>query len=269
MDLSFVADHGAFRHAFFFVLVSPRSSSSPEAPAATTTTAAAIRPADVSPSKRQPNPNNNPASAADAAAAVEPLSGTGSCPTSVSLPPVSLPQKQEHQEPVIDLCCSSQEGDDNDDISSSSSSNEDRIRALHGTEAGASISPPATAATTRSTFVADPAHGAEDAVALHVNTGGRPNAHLSRQSGNGSSTKDPDDIGGSYKGFYVGGGDDGGVFSAQPLLPGAEGMVRRAHGALLLSAGGCANRAASIEGYGGGTVGGGDRGIGSASSVRR
>lgn len=52
----------------------------------------------------------------------------------------------------------------------------------------------------------------------------------------------------------------GGVFSAQPLLPGAESIVRRAYEKEPKSSLG-----GVVEGYGGGTVGGGGRGIGSCS----
>lgn len=59
--------------------------------------------------------------------------------------------------------------------------------------------------------------------------------------------------------------DGGEVFSAQPLLPGAEGVVRRAHVKRTEERGGSGLSSMLIEGYGGGTVGGGGRGIGSAS----
>ena len=58
-----------------------------------------------------------------------------------------------------------------------------------------------------------------------------------------------------------------GLFAAQKLCPVAEVVVKRAHDALLTT-NGCVSRQAPVEGYGGGTVGEGERGIGSASSAR-
>lgn len=57
-----------------------------------------------------------------------------------------------------------------------------------------------------------------------------------------------------------GGSVAGGAFSAQPLLPGAEAIVRRAYDEEPKSSVG-----GIVEGYGGGTVGAGGRGIGSCS----
>lgn len=54
-----------------------------------------------------------------------------------------------------------------------------------------------------------------------------------------------------------------GLFAAQQLLPVAEVVVKRAHDALLTTSG-CVTGQAPVEGYGGGTVGEGERGIGSA-----
>lgn len=76
--------------------------------------------------------------------------------------------------------------------------------------------------------------------------------------GNGGGRDgDPDPGGGSTTKSTRGAG---GVFSAQPLLPGAEAAVMRAH-----EKEGRSKVGAVIEGYGGGTVGEGGRGIGSAS----
>ena len=58
-----------------------------------------------------------------------------------------------------------------------------------------------------------------------------------------------------------------GLFAAQQLLPVAGVVVRRAYDALLTTSG-CVSGQAPMEGYGGGTVGEGERGIGSASSAR-
>lgn len=56
-----------------------------------------------------------------------------------------------------------------------------------------------------------------------------------------------------------------GVFSPQPLLPGAREVVRRAHDALLMVESDGVSAQAPVEGMGGGTVGNDSRGLGSAS----
>lgn len=231
------ADHGTFRYAFFYRLTSPSPVCHHRQPAATTTANAAT------------NENSRLRSSQ-----------------------LMEQQQQQQQQMVVDLSCQKDDGD----------SPTRRIvdvyvgHAESGAAAAVSLLPPsleyASCCCGAPAMVATPC-GRWEAASSSCGTAGA-NEVLAQRFGaaadkggnvatNTGTAAIKDKTSGTGKGFHGGGYCGGGMFSAQPLLPGAQGVVRRAHERKVISAGGDAVKGGAVEGYGGGTVGGGDRGIGS------
>lgn len=259
------ADHGVFRHAFFYRLLTPPSS----------------EPASAS---RPPGAKAAPA-AQEAGCGKEPPGDyhsrttttlSSSAATGCSSSRSSTSGQRQRQTAVVDLCSSQDEGEDEDE------GRAEGREATSETKAATKRLLPAplgTAATTINAAAIAPTPHCDSATpqitlaaATARSIGGRS---CERPCSRGTTRiSDNADSGVNEKKHLQkrGGGSTGlgraGVFSAQPLMPGATGVVRRAHDALRV-AGARGSTGGTSEGYGGGTVGEGGRGIGSISSVRR